>query len=155
MVQGGWMSVEVHFSWCFFLLGCSEKIVNVPWLSRGEWIQAVDVNELWEEKLKVNYHHWLLILRAHICEETPAPVVPIFKNRTHVISVMKWVESTGAGTIPALKSWQCLSQVLSLTEAHTEYSAGKITLPGWEGLGHQEHSPCTVWAPWSLETLLS
>lgn len=134
MVQGGWMSVEVHFSWCFFLLGCSEKAVNVPWLSRGEWIQAVDVNELWEEKLKVNYHHWLLILRAHIREETQAPVVPIFKNRTHVISVMKWVESTGADPIPALKSWQCLSRVLSLTEACTQCWENNRA-PGWGGPG--------------------
>lgn len=37
------------------------------------------------------------------------------------------MESTGAGTIPALKSWHCLSQVLSLSEAGTGYRAGKVT----------------------------
>lgn len=126
MVQGGWMSVEEHFSWCFFLPGSSEK-ADVPWLGGGEWIQAVKVNELWEEKLKVSYHYQLLILRAHIWGETPALVVPIFKIRPPVISVMRWMESIGAGTIAALKSWCCLNQVLSLPGAGPVCSAGTVT----------------------------
>lgn len=147
MVQGGWMSVEVCFSWCFFLPGCCEKAVNVPWLSRGEWIQVVEVNELWEEKLEVSYHHWL---RAHIGGETPALVVPIFKTRTHVISVLKW------------KYWgwcHSCSEKLAFLEAGfvTHWSWCRVQcwesspLPGWGALGSQENGLCMVWAPWSLE----
>ena len=48
------------------------------------------------------------------------------------------------GTIAVLKSWQCLSEVLSHTEAKyfpcKGYGAGKVNPPpGWGGLGSQQH----------------